>query len=73
MTPEEFDPLALDFNTAVGSGGPEQRIKELDADALDAEVLFPSPTANRVYRSIRDHDTHLAVIRAYNDYLAEDF
>ncbi len=72
-TPEEFDPLALDFDEAAGSGGPEQRIKELDADGLDAEVLFPSPTANRVYRNIRDRDTYVAVIRAYNDYLAEDF
>lgn len=54
------------------SGGwdPKERIAELDADNLDAEVLFP----NRPWRAVianRDVDLHHAMVRAYNDWLSE--
>jgi len=54
------------------SGGwdPKERINELDADNVDAEVLFP----NRPWRSVvanPDPDLHHAMVRAYNDWLSE--
>jgi predicted TIM-barrel fold metal-dependent hydrolase len=54
------------------SGGwdPKERINELDADNVDAEVLFP----NRPWRSVvanQDPDLHHAMVRAYNDWLSE--
>lgn len=73
-TPESFDPMvAVDMDTAAGSGPPEQRLREQDVDGVGAEVLFPSNTAMKLCRSIGDRDTYRAVIRAYNDYLAEEY
>lgn len=65
--------VAVDFDTAVGCGPPEQRLREQDIDGVDAELLFPSNTAMKVTRGIRDDQAFAAVIRAYNDYLAEEY
>src|SRR6266508_1955673 len=41
-TPEDFDPIhAFDFDKAIGSGPPEQRLREQDQDGVDAELLYP--------------------------------
>jgi len=72
--PEEFNPMvAVDFDTSVGCGPPEQRLREQDADGITAELLFPSNTAMKASRGIGDQHAYLAVIRAYNDYLAEEY
>ena len=48
---------------------PAQRLKALDRDRVDAEVLFPNgPGATFFYG---DADFELACVRAYNDALAE--
>jgi predicted TIM-barrel fold metal-dependent hydrolase len=54
------------------SGGwdPAQRIRELDADNVDAEVLFP----NRPWQAVvaqPDPVLHNVMVRAYNDWLSE--
>jgi len=54
------------------SGGwdPAVRIQELDADLVDAEVLFP----NRPWQAVvanKDAELHHAMVRAYNDWLSE--
>jgi len=73
-SPETFSPTAaVDFDSAVGCGPPAQRIVEQFADGVDAELLFPSNTAMKVIRTIRDDDAFGAMIRAYNDYLAEEY
>jgi predicted TIM-barrel fold metal-dependent hydrolase len=73
-SPEEFNPMvAENMDEAIGSGPPEQRIKEQDTDGVDGELLFPSNTAMKVCRGIRSDDAFKAVIRAYNDYLAEEY
>ena len=51
-------------------GDPAKRIEIMDADGLDAEVLFP----NRPWQGVvgnRDPELHLAMMRAYNDWLSE--
>jgi predicted TIM-barrel fold metal-dependent hydrolase len=74
-TPADFNPMvAIDYDEAVGSGGPEQRIRELDADGLDAEFIYAgTPTGLRHIQHLPDHNAHLAINRAYNEYLAEEF
>jgi len=54
------------------SGGwdPVKRLEELDADHVDAEVLFP----NRPWQAVvanTDVEFHNVMVRAYNDWLSE--
>ena len=49
---------------------PRERLKALDTDRVDAEVLFPNPPGGAFY-SFRDVEYELDVVRAYNDALAE--
>lgn len=49
---------------------PRERIKALDIDRVDAEVLFPNPPGAS-YSSPGDAEFELDAIRAYNDILSE--
>jgi uncharacterized protein len=49
-------------------------VQEQDIDGLDAEVLFPAMLAGPiVWRNISHDEVYKAVIRAYNDWLAEEY
>lgn len=69
-SPEEFSPVGLDFDHAPGAGGPEQRLKEQDADGIDGEILFATEARNT---AIRDKNAFLAIIKGFNDYFIEEF
>ena len=56
-----------------GTGSPEQRIWEQDQDEVDAEVLFTHATYPLLWRGISDDEAYRAVIRAYNEWLAEEY
>ena len=47
---------------------PAERLKALDIDGVDAEVLFPN-TPGSSYYSFGDSDFELDAVRAYNDTL----
>lgn len=49
---------------------PRERLKALEADRVDAEVLFPNPPGGSFY-SFGDTEFELDVVRAYNDALAD--
>lgn len=49
---------------------PCERLEALDADRIDAEVLFPNPPGGTFYE-FKDAEFELDVVRAYNDALAE--
>lgn len=49
---------------------PEERLKALDIDGVDAEVLFPNPPGAS-YWSTGDAAFELDAIRAYNDILSD--
>ena len=49
---------------------PLERLKALDADGVDAEVLFPNPPGGN-YFDFGDPAFELDVVRAYNDALGE--
>ena len=48
---------------------PRERLKALDADGIDAEVLFPNDPSS--FHQYNDADFELACVQAYNDSLAE--
>jgi len=56
-----------------GTGAPEQRLWEQDQDGVDAEVLFSHGSYAEFWRGIADDDAYKAVIRAYNEWLAEEY
>lgn len=64
---------AEDGKPAPGTGGPVQRLQEQDYDGIDAEILFPPVFIGRYIEAISDRAAYLAMVRAYNDYLAEDY
>ncbi|MGH2468017.1 MAG: amidohydrolase family protein, partial [Candidatus Limnocylindrales bacterium] len=62
-----------DGSAVPGTGGPEQRLREQDRDGLDAEVLYPPVFISRFIENIEGRDAYLAMVRAFNDFLAEDY
>lgn len=59
------------FENSAGTGPPEQRLREQDRDRVDAEILFSQITS--VLRQAKDDDLYLDLIRAYNEFLAEEY
>src|SRR5262252_339613 len=69
-----WQPFGLKVADAAGTGSAEQRVKEQDQDGLDAEVLFPAMVAGPVFwRNIAHDEPYKAIVRAYNDWLAEEY
>ena len=58
-------------NPRPGTGTAQQRLAEQDLDGIDAEVLFPPVFASRFIESIADKRAYRAMVRAYNEFLAE--
>ena len=50
-----------------------ERLKVMDVDGVDAEVLYPPQRAMLTFMKNTDKDAHLAGIRAYNRWLKEGF
>ena len=72
--PGQWQPFGLRVEDAAGVGPPEHRVREQDEDGLDAEVLFPAMVAGpALWRNISHDDPYKAMIRAYNDWLAEEY
>jgi predicted TIM-barrel fold metal-dependent hydrolase len=69
----EWKPFGLDYEAAAGSGSPEQRVREMEMDGLDAEILFPAQFGPHFWRNISHDVVYDAVVRAYNDWLAEEY
>ncbi|HUF98960.1 MAG TPA: amidohydrolase family protein [Ilumatobacter sp.] len=53
-----------------GSYEPSARVAEMEADGIDAEVLFPSGIHQWITAAPSD-DLHLALVRAYNDWVSQ--
>jgi predicted TIM-barrel fold metal-dependent hydrolase len=70
----QWQPFGLRIEDAAGTGPAHQRIDEQNRDGIDAEVLFPAMLAGPViWRKIKDDDLYRAVVRAYNQWLAEEY
>jgi predicted TIM-barrel fold metal-dependent hydrolase len=70
---ENWWPFGQNYDGTAGTGTADQRIREQDEDGIAAEVLFPGVVATRLWRNIRDDDAYLAILRAYNDFLAQEY
>ena len=68
---EELPSLISKFSNPVGNGTPEQRVQELDRDGVDAEIMFT--WADQMFRQTDDDELYLALVHAYNAYLAEEY
>lgn len=68
--PEELGEWCYFEEINQGSYDPVARVAELDRDGVDAELLFPSGVIGWVIGT-KDPDLHLAMVRAYNDFLSD--
>lgn len=73
-TSEDWQPFDVKVEDTAGVGPPEQRLQEQDQDGCAAEVLFPNMQAGPgLWRNIAADPAYLAAIRAYNNWLAEEY
>jgi predicted TIM-barrel fold metal-dependent hydrolase len=71
---ENWQPFGQTYEGTAGTGPAEQRVAEQDRDGLDAEVLYPAQVGGPwLWRNIPDDDAYKAIVRAYNDWLAEEY
>jgi predicted TIM-barrel fold metal-dependent hydrolase len=56
-----------------GLGDAVQRLHEQDYDGIDAEILFPPFFATNFLRNITEDRVYIAMVQAYNSWLAEGF
>jgi predicted TIM-barrel fold metal-dependent hydrolase len=62
-----------DGSPVPGTGSARQRLAEQDRDGIDAEVLYPPVFISRFIENIEDSEAYVAMVRAFNDFLAEDY
>jgi uncharacterized protein len=57
----------------ISPGGydPAVRLAEMDADLVDAAVFYPTPRISQIVIANPDPELHLAMVRAYNDWLID--
>lgn len=59
-------------NVRRGGFDPAERIKEIDIDGVDGELLYPTPRlSNGIWWNREDAEFQTTLIRAYNDWLSE--
>jgi predicted TIM-barrel fold metal-dependent hydrolase len=61
------------YETAAGTGSPEQRVREQDRDGIKAEVMFSMIGAQMIRPRVKDDDAYAALTHAYNTFLAEEY
>ena len=74
--PVYADPIDLGpgFADLPGTGSPEQRVRELEIDGVDAEILFPGALGPAYWRSsAKDDAAYRAIVHAYNEHLTEEY
>jgi predicted TIM-barrel fold metal-dependent hydrolase len=59
------------FENSAGTGTPERRLQEQDRDGVDAEIMFSRIQGQ--LRQVREDEGYLALVHAYNQYLAEEY
>jgi uncharacterized protein len=73
-TNETWQPFGVTVDDTAGVGPPEQRLREQDMDGLLAEVLFPNMQVGpRLWRTMTDDDAYRAAVRAYNEWLGQEY
>lgn len=70
---ERHELSGINYEGSEGAGTPEQRLKEQAQDGVEGEILFTSASNLTFWRGIKNDDAYLAVLRAYNTFLAEEY
>ena len=70
---DDFEPTGVTYADMPGAGPPEQRVAEQDRDGVAAEVLFPGIGGPNFWRGIANDAAYVAVVHAYNEFLATDY
>ena len=71
LEPEDMKGWVRFDDIRRGGYDPAARVEEMTRDRVDAEVLYPTPRLSQSITSNTDSELHLAMIRAYNDWLSE--
>lgn len=71
LDPEEMRSWVRFEEIRRGGHDPAARLVEMDRDSVDAEVLYPTPRLSNAIVANQDRDYHLAMIRAYNDWISD--
>jgi predicted TIM-barrel fold metal-dependent hydrolase len=53
-----------------GGWDPGERLREMDQDGVDLELLYPTPRVSQGVVTNQDGDLQIVMIRAYNDWLS---
>jgi predicted TIM-barrel fold metal-dependent hydrolase len=70
---ERHQLTGVTYSGSEGAGTPEQRIGEQRQDGVDGEILYTSASNLSFWRGIKNDEAYLAVVRAYNSFLAEEY
>jgi predicted TIM-barrel fold metal-dependent hydrolase len=71
---EDYSPKAARFaDMRPGCFDPKERLRDMDLDGVEAEVLFPSlpGLGGQTFSELEDREYALACLRAYNDWMAD--
>ena len=68
--PENVTTVGRFEETPLGGYIPDEHVKDMDTDGVDAEILFPS-YAFKLYNSVADGELLSACFRVYNDWIGE--
>jgi predicted TIM-barrel fold metal-dependent hydrolase len=71
LDPEQMQGWVRFEDMRRGGYDPSARLDEMARDGVDAEVLYPTPRLANAIVANPDPVYHLAMIRAYNDWLSE--
>ena len=71
LDPEEMRGWCRFEDIRAGGYDPAARLTEMDQDGVDAEVLYPTPRLSQAIIANSDAEYHIAMVRAYNDWLSE--
>ena len=71
LPPGEMRAWARFEDLRRGGYDPAARLDEMDRDGVDAEVVYPTPRLAQGIVAPPDVEFHLALVRAYNDWLSE--
>lgn len=72
--PNYFHQVRWDADSP-GFGSPEDRVRDLDRDGIDAEIQYASTSFLSLNDGtrVRDPKAYCAMVRAYNEWLAEEY
>ena len=71
LAPEDMKGWVRFDDIRAGGYDPAARLDEMDRDGVDAEVLYPTPRLSAAIIANKDTEYHLAMVKAYNDWISE--